>query len=114
MKRSIAYTLVLLWVLIAANFAFAEMITFGGTLFVDRSSIVGRLYIGKDNNIAVKIYAGHGLSEFGANFICSDKWNEEKVIKATRNIADYINNNKEINPFKMLSNAGLAGCKSAE
>jgi len=56
---------------------------------VDRSSIVGRLYIGKDNNIAIKVYAGHRLSEFGATFICSDKWNEEKVIKSTRSFADY-------------------------
>ena len=101
----------LLVLVIAANFAFAEMITFGGTLFLDRSSIVGRLYIGKDNHIAVKIYAGHGLSDFEANFICTDKWQEEKVIKSTRSIADYINTNNDIDPFKMLSHAGLSGCK---
>ncbi len=114
MKKSISYTIALLGFLSAANFAFAEMVTFGGTLFLDRSYIIGRLYIGKDNNIAVKIYAGHGLSDFEANFICIDKWQEEKVIKATRGIADYINGNKDIDPFKMLSQAGLSGCKSGE
>lgn len=114
MKKSISYTIALLWFLSAANFTFAEMVTFGGTLFLDRSSIVGRLYIGKDNNIAVKIRAGHGLSDFEANFICTDKWQEEKVIKATRSIADYINNNTDIDPFKMLSQAGLSGCRSGE
>jgi len=114
MKKSILYPVVIMGLVVCADFAFAEMVTFGGTLFVDRSSIVGRLYIGKDNNIAVKIYAGHGLNEFGANFICSDKWNEDKVIRATRSIADYINSNNDINPFKMLSHVGLSGCKSGE
>jgi len=114
MKKWISYAVVLLWFLSAANFAFAEMVTFGGTLFVDRSSIVGRLYVGKENNIAVKIHAGHGLSDFEANFICTDKWQDEKVIKTTRSIADYINENKDIDPFKMLSQAGLSGCKSGE
>ncbi len=106
-----AYALILLWLLFTANLALAEIVTFGGSLFVDRSSIVGRLYIGKDNHIAVKINAGHGLSDFEANFTCADKWEEEKVIKATRSIADYINNNKDIDPFKMLSHAGLSGCR---
>ncbi len=115
-KRGMATLLsvVLLWPVIAASFAFAEMITFGGTLFVDRSSIVGRLYIGKDNHIAVKIYVGHGLSEFEANFICTEKWHEEKVIKSTRSIADYINGNNDIDPFKMLTHAGLSGCKPGQ
>ena len=115
-KRGLAtfFTIVLLSLVIAAPFALAEMITFAGTLFVDRSSIVGRLYKGKDDNIAVKIYAGHGLSDFESNFNCTDKWQEEKVIKATRSIADYINDNKDIDPFKMLSHAGLSGCKPSQ
>ena len=103
-----------LLLVIAAHFAFAEMVTFGGTLFVDRSSIIGRLYKGKDENIAVKIYAGHGLSDFESTFSCTDKWQEEKVIRATRSIADYINSKREIDPFKMLSHAGLAGCKPGQ
>jgi len=109
-----AYALTLLWLLITANFALGEMVTFGGTLFVDPSSIIGRLYIGKDKNIAVKIHVGHGLSDFESNFICTDKWQEQKVIKTTRSIADYINNNKTIGPFKMLSYAGLSGCKHGQ
>ena len=112
--KSTIFTIILLWFLILSNFAFAEMVTFGGSIFLDRSAIVGRLYIAKDNNIGVKIFAGHGLSDFSANFICSDKWNDEKVSKATRSISDYINNNSDINPFKMLSNAGLSGCKLGE
>ncbi len=109
-------TAVPLLLVIAVHFVSAEMITFGGTLFVDRSSIVGRLFMGKDNNITVRIYAGHGLSDFEAIFYCQDKWQEEKVIKVTRSIADYINNNnnKDIDPFKMLSHAGLSGCKPGQ
>ena len=108
------FIVILLWLLMAADSAFAEMITFGGTLFADRSNIFGRLYLGKDHHIAVKIYIGHGLGEFEANLTCTDKWHEEKVIKATRSIADYINKNNDIDPFKMLSSAGLSGCKPGE
>jgi len=114
MKKWTSHALVFLGCLVIPHLAFAEMITFGGTLFADRSSIIGRLYMGKENYIAVKIYAGHGLSDFEVNLICTDKWHEEKVIKATRSIADYINKNNDINPFKMLSNAGLSGCKPAQ
>jgi len=45
---------------------------------------------------------------------CEDKWDWEKVGKASNAIATYINKNNDIELIKMLKGAGLSNCKFIE
>ncbi len=44
-------------------------------------------------------------------YLCQDKWDREKAHKAANSIANYIDKNNDIDILKMLSEAGLSGCR---
>jgi len=107
--------------LIDTNITNAEIVTFGKRFFADRSTIRGELYTTSKElgeTIGVNVALGEPkvvtisgvVTSFVLQFRCKDKWNWEKAEKAANSIAQHINKNNNIDPLKMLSEAGLSGC----
>lgn len=96
-----------------ANPIFSDTVTFAKRYFVDRASIVGEIYSSGDNKgdkIQIRMVIG-GPFGLKIKFSCEDKWDWGKVARASKSIRKYINEKDDINPIKMLSEAGLSGCK---
>jgi len=115
MKKKILYAAVFLMSFAIADSALSEMVTFGGIFVIDRSHIYIKLIqirekTSDEGKIQVNIILGM-MGEAGWALRCEDKWDYEKVKKASNSIATYINKNNDIEILKMLSNAGLSGCK---
>lgn len=116
MQKMIVYTGVFLLSFIIADSVLAEMVTFSGRWIVDRSNITSVLSPVREtpsskDKIRVIIHVVPGISGWEFRFSCEDNWDFEKVKSASKSIANYINKNNDIDPFKMLSDAGLSGCK---
>ena len=102
----------LLLLFTVADSVFADMVTLGGMWIIDRSNILCRLYTEKpDYKILVMINLGFTINSPKLTISCDDKFEQGKVEKASKSIANYINKNDDIDPLKMLSNAGLSNCK---
>ena len=90
--------------------SYADTVTIGKRYFADRSIIMGSLY-SSGGKIQVEICIASGLREWYLEFSTEDKWDWKKVENASKAIRKYINKNDDIDPFKMLTKAGLTGVK---
>ncbi len=107
MKRHLLFCATLLLTFLISSPSYAEIVVFAKKYFVDRSLINGELSRHTGDMVQVDIYIGKAVMIFR----CDNKWNLEKVARASNGIRNYINQHDEIDPLKMLSNAGLLSCK---
>jgi hypothetical protein len=96
--------------LIIANCAFAETVVFARRYVVDRSNIIVD-FNAVQEKIHVSLAFASGMAAVEIKFSSEDKWDWEKVHNASKAVARYINKNSDIDPFKMLTEAGLTGLK---
>jgi len=107
MKKYILLCATLLLTFQISNPSYAEIVVFAKRYFVDRTLINGELQKYTGSKVQVNIYIGKSVMMFR----CDSKWNLEQVARASNRIRNYINQNDDIDPLKMLAEAGLLGCK---
>lgn len=91
--------------------SFGEIVAIDENKFADRSTLHGYLYSLDDKIVFVMYFAGSLDGGYKTAYVCSDKWDLQKVNNATNKISEYINKNKNINIKEMLKKAGLQNCK---
>jgi len=106
MKRHLFLCATILLTFLISSPSYAEIVVFAKKYFVDRTLINGELQKYKGSKVQVNIYIGN----FVMTFRCDSKWNLEQVARASNSIRNYINRNDDIDPLKMLADAGLSGC----
>ncbi len=106
MKKHLLLCAAILLTFLISSPSYADIIVFAKRYFVDRSLINGELRKYTGGKVQVDISIGKAVMIFR----CDNKWNLEKVAKASNSIRNYINQNDDIDPLKMLAKAGLLGC----
>jgi len=107
MKKHLLFCATLLLTFLISSPSYAEIVVVAKRYFVDRSLIYGELSRYTGDRVQVDINIGKAVMLFR----CDNKWNLDQVARASTYIRNYINQHDDIDPLKMLSNAGLLGCK---
>ena len=104
--RKYLFCLVIGYLLFISVNCNAETVKLSDEYFGDRSMISGTVF-SNGGKIAVKINVGTGMAGWVLTFYTADKAEPDKIKNITKFISQYINKNNDIDPIKMLTEAGL-------
>ncbi|PIE59380.1 MAG: hypothetical protein CSA32_04110 [Desulfobulbus propionicus] len=115
MKKGISYLVLLAFLTINNSFALAEMIQVNGRYFVEKSTVEGYFYStgDKENFVVLNIIFGKitiNGPRFSQEFICKEKWEWDKIKKATNGIVEHINKRDNVDFAEMLGDLGFKKC----